>query len=1231
MNQNDNNNEFEIMDNGSMKSQLRYPLANTSDFEWNSSVGRKYEIMQQANVDGATGAALGIISNTLGANKQALDKASGIIGLIFKILWKKFHDQSQWEEFMNSVEYLINQKITELVRSQAVADLLGVQEALELYQEAANEWNENPDNPNAQERIRRQFTATNTTIANSMPSFQVTGFEVPLLAVFAQAANLYLLLLRDAVKFGKGWGLTSQEIEDLYNRLQRNTANYTDYCVTTYDKGLKQAYDLVPNPKDYNKYPYLNPYSNDPIYGKYYTAPVDWNLFNDYRRNMTLMVLDIVAVWPTYNPRVYDNPNGVQIELSREVYSTVYGRGGSNNSSFDAIESQIVRPPHLVTELTTLKIEQGATLDYEQIQYPKYMKVTNTLHYTGSNTFEKSSSAPLIRPITKTYTIPANNIGNLSLSQLEVPYRFAFYNRENALIAEVGAEFPPNTVTWDGIPKAEGSNQNSHHLSYVGALNTQSSAGFPFTYPTELLGEWGFGWLHNSLTPENKIVPDKITQIPAVKGKSLAHGAQVVKGPGSTGGDLVSLSSQLSQLQLLLNLISPIPTPELVGHYIRIRYASSANTQLYISCGSRVGYYDVKATYSGGTLTYQSFGYMDAGWLYMVGGFNFIAIIRNQGNTPIIIDKIEFIPIKGSLEEYQADQELEKARTAVNALFTSDAKNDLKLNITDYAVDQAANLVECVSEDFHAQEKMILLDQVKFAKRLSQARNLLNYGDFESSDWSGENGWRTSQHVHVGSGNPIFKGRYLHMPGAMSPQFSNNIYPTYAYQKVDESKLKSYTRYLVRGFVGNSKDLELLVERYGKDVHVEIDVPDDIRYTLPINECGDFDRCRPVSYQTRAAHTCTCKDTAIAHTDCQCKDKGNRTSTNMYTNVSTDSDMYTNGFHAHKSCGCKNNDMYQNESHPHKSCGCKDPHVFTYHIDTGCVDMEENVGLFFALRIASENGVANIDNLEIIEAQPLTGAALARVKKREQRWKQERDKKRLETEKAVQAAQTAIQNLFTNAQQHRLKFETLFSQIVHAEMLVQQIPYVYHDYLLGAIPPVPGMNFDIVQQFLVGIENARLLYEQRNLVRNGTFSSSTGAWQVTEGVEVQSLQDTSVLVLSQWNHEASQQLYVDQDRGYVLRVTARKEGGGKGTVTMNDCAAYTETLTFTSCDYNTIGSQTMTSGTVSGFVTKTLEIFPDTDRIRIDIGETEGMFRIESVELICMEQMEDVGNFEEEM
>ncbi|PGO62409.1 hypothetical protein CN980_28780 [Bacillus cereus] len=165
----------------------------------------------------------------------------------------------------------------------------------------------------------------------------------------------------------------------------------------------------------------------------------------------------------------------------------------------------------------------------------------------------------------------------------------------------------------------------------------------------------------------------------------------------------------------------------------------------------------------------------------------------------------------------------------------------------------------------------------------------------------------------------------------------------------------------------------------------------------------------------------------------------------------------------------------------------------------------------------------------------------------------------------------------------------------------------------GALPAVPGMNFDIFQQLLAVIGNARALYEQRNLVSNGTFGAGIANWNATDGVTVQPEGPTSVLVLSNWRDKAFQNLRLDPDRGYVLRVTARKEGAGKGTVTISDYAASPETLTFTSCDENTSGT----------FVTKTLEIFPDTDSIRIDIGETEGTFRVESVELICMKQMED--------
>ncbi|MED3088320.1 insecticidal delta-endotoxin Cry8Ea1 family protein, partial [Bacillus toyonensis] len=550
MNQNCNHNKYEILDSGSVSCQPKYPLAQAPGSElpsmnyqdvMNTSIGREYQAVQQVNVGEAVSAALGILATILKAFNPILGTAAGVISSIFGFLWKQFgtDPQAQWKQFMEAVEYLVNQRITDAVRSKAVAELQGVQNALELYQEAAREWNENQGDPAAQERIRDQFTATNTVIAYAIPSFQVQGFEVPLLTVFAQAANLQLLLLRDAVKFGQGWGLTSATIEDMYNRLQKNTANYTDYCVAIYDKGLKAAYDLAPNPTDYNKYPYLNPYSKDPIYGKYYTAPVDWNLFNDFRRDMTLMVLDIVAVWPTYNTRVYTNPNGVQIQLSREVYSTVYGRGWTNNSSVDAIESTLVRPPHLVTELTKLTLDERNLFEAETVPIA-FTKITNTLHYVGSSTtWEQSFSATPIGPIKTVHNVPATDIGNLSLSLGAVPLGFSFYNKNDQHITTVGY----SGGWWNGIPKDEGSNQNSHHLSYVAALETQTTAGWFPTYPVPLLGEWGFGWLHNSLRSTNEILSDKTTQIPAVKAYGLRGTASVVKGPGSTGGNLVQMSS----------------------------------------------------------------------------------------------------------------------------------------------------------------------------------------------------------------------------------------------------------------------------------------------------------------------------------------------------------------------------------------------------------------------------------------------------------------------------------------------------------------------------------------------------------------------------------------------------------------------------------------------------------------------------------------------------------------
>ncbi|PEA02504.1 insecticidal delta-endotoxin Cry8Ea1 family protein [Bacillus cereus] len=1208
------NNEYEIMSTGDMGYQPRYPFSNAPGAElqqmhykdWmdmcaDGESGKTFaDLTVQEGVTIAVSIAAAILSVPFPVTAAGLS----IISLLVPYWWPETavtpgtpSAQVTWEKFMSAAENLSNTQIVASKRSDAIARWQGIQTLGRDYFQAQCDWLQDQNNELKKSKLREAFDDFEDYLKVSMPFFRAQGFEIPMLAMYAQAANMHLLLLREVVQNGVGWGFQQYEVDRYYSNTDPFLGNpgllqllegYTDYCVQWYNAGLRQQYEN-------NRY--------------------NWDAFNDFRRDMIIMVLDIVSLWPTYDPKRYPLPTKSQ--LTRTVYTDLVGFSGNSEYlqiDIERAEQALVQKPGLFTWLRELSFELGPL---SRINFVRGRQIV--FNYTGSSDrYEETKGNP--GETRETVVIPAPDVGDdiwrisTQVNTYQIPnatfvrgWNFSFTQSLDQKIAwrtEYSPEIvmqglschgpsvsscnlcisnsPCRSITPNYSSPCDDKLVYSHRFSYLGAgLKSDLTTLIYFSY----------GWTHVSADANNLIDPKKITQIPAVKGDYLGRNARVIKGPGSTGGDLVQLSDGTERGTLGMKLTKP---PGSHSYRVRIRYASNTRTQLEIIWGEDYDSVIVPATTTDITnLTYNKFGYFEIRVFSYNSSSEEEDLIRVDATGSFILDKIEFIPIEGSVDEYQANQDLEKARKAVNALFTGDAKSALKLSITDYIVDQAANFVECVSDEFHAQEKMILLDQVKFAKRLSQARNLLNYGDFESSDWSGENGWRTSPHVHVASNNPIFKGRYLHMPGAMSPQFSNNTYPTYAYQKVDESKLKSYTRYLVRGLVGNSKDLELLVERYGKDVHVEMDVPNDIQYTLPTNDCGGFDRCKPVSYQT--------------------------------------------GTSSYKSCGCKNNDTYQNGMHLSKSCGCKkDPHVFTYHIDTGCVDQEENLGLFFALKIVSENGMANIDNLEIIEAQPLKGEALARVKKREQKWKQEMAQKLLRTEKAVQAAKDALQTLFTNAQYNRLKFETLFPQIVHAEKLVQQIPYAYHPFLSGTLATVPGMNFEITQQLLAVIGNSRALYEKRNLVRNGTFSSGTGSWQVTEGVKVQPLQNTSVLVLSEWNHEASQQVRIDSNRGYVLRVTARKEGAGKGTVTMSDCADYTETLTFTSCDYNTVGSQTMTGGTLSGVVTKTLEIFPDTDRIRIDIGETEGTFQVESVELICMEQMEDdlynmAGNVAEEM
>nr|AQX37180.1 Cry32N protein [Bacillus thuringiensis] len=1337
MNQNNNNNGYEVMNSGGMYHQPRYPYAKApgSEFQqmnykdWmnrctNGQTGELFSSGRNAVII-ATGigwAILGFVP-VIG---PGLSAAAGVLNVIIPYLWPEEAGppgtpaaQFTWEQLMTAVEEMINQRVDVLIKGRAIETTRILQSRLRDYQQAICNLRMDPNDERYKADVRREFNDVEDQAKSAVIQFNPqTGNEtedtknnILLLADYAQAANVHLLLLRDVVQYGESWGFSPLEVQQYYSNISsvgnpgmlQLLAIYTDHCMQWYNAGLNQLRQGTGRN------------------GR-------WNKYNDFRRNMTTMALDIVSLWPTYDPKKY--PLFTKSQLTRQVYT----RLTNPVTVFDYDDPTYTSPPSLFRWLHEITLYRRAVNDEETNlsklwgQFQGYKMTFGTT--LGGNL--DNIETPLIGR-----TGPLVNVVNINQGSGDV-YEIKNIHRErltaegtdgslqklefyftSGKVEDVGIDYAGmngyDTVTIEqglacnnsmnevcvpcsssctpgqnnSLP-CDNPNLYSERLSWMRANYSGTN------FPQMGLSDYLFGWTHVSADANNLIDPVKITQIPAVKGYKLESGASVIKGPGSTGGDLVKLPSGEGAY---IKVTRPVKA---ISYKIRIRYASNAPASLNIDYLSNNAYsrtYDIPATYTGANLTYSAFAYLDTlvipsregqmvDEIYMFNGF--------FNNADLLIDKIEFIPIEGSLEEYQAQEALEKAQKAVNALFTNDAKHTLKLNVTDYQVNQAARLVECMLDEIYPKDKMCLLDHVKCAKRLSQARNLLNYGDFETSDWSGADGWKTSNHVSVESGNPIFKGRYLKLPGANQPQFSNQVFPTYAYQKIEESRLKPYTRYRVRGFIGNSKDLEVFVARYEKEVHKKLHVPNDI---LPANPCtGEY----PLE---QGAYP-------------------------VVTNQEIPQNM---------ACGpCDDGSQMMMQQ---TSMVCVDPHEWECHIDTGELDMNQNLGIWVGFKIGTTDGMALLDNLEVVEEGPLTGEALARMKKREHKWKQKGQEKQMKIEKAVQVARGALQTLFTNADQNQLQASITLNEILHAEKWVQKIPYVYHPFLGGALPTVPGEAYDIFQQLSNAVATARALYEQRNVLRNGDFNAGLANWNGTEGANIQQIDNASVLVISDWSTNVSQEVCVHPEQGYVLRVTAKKEGSGEGYVKISDgTEENTETLKFTAeegttsatspmmppresyyeqnmanypsqntgnracvnenpmsyqsesfginpysdeygqmnhpsapymgtdcgcgCrtnayagDYPTMSDAsngyernaypgsihqtipmksscgcgchtkesvsetnmtTYPSESLSGYITKTVEIFPETNRVCIEIGETSGTFMVESVELIRM-------------
>lgn len=260
-----------------------------------------------------------------------------VVGVLLSALVDIFWPNPQvdiWAEIEAKVEALVNQKIAERVWQQVSESLAGLQNVLDDYLFAAKNF---PDDP---KYISEKFNVAQGHFLHDLPQFQSQGYELLLLPLFAQFANLHLGLMRDGVSFGAQWGWSPAVIARLNSQLVDAIASYGSYTDRIYTAGLEQTKAKAPSNK-----------------GK--TEP--FNTINRFVREMTLTVLDFRVMWQYFDVSKYPVPP--QIYLDREIYSDAVGSAVDSAFGLPAVPPSA--PPLRVT------VWGWDRIDAIQVDYPQ--------------------------------------------------------------------------------------------------------------------------------------------------------------------------------------------------------------------------------------------------------------------------------------------------------------------------------------------------------------------------------------------------------------------------------------------------------------------------------------------------------------------------------------------------------------------------------------------------------------------------------------------------------------------------------------------------------------------------------------------------------------------------------------------------------------------------------------------------------------------------------------------
>nr|CAA10671.1 Cry2Aa protein [Bacillus thuringiensis] len=190
-----------------------------------------------------------------------LKKVGSLIGKrILSELWGIIFPSSStnlMQDILRETEQFLNQRLNTDTLARVNAELIGLQANIREFNQQVDNFLNPTQNP-VPLSITSSVNTMQQLFLNRLPQFQIQGYQLLLLPLFAQAANMHLSFIRDVILNADEWGISAATLRTYRDYLRNYTRDYSNYCINTYQTAFRGLNTRLHDMLEFRTYMFLN-------------------------------------------------------------------------------------------------------------------------------------------------------------------------------------------------------------------------------------------------------------------------------------------------------------------------------------------------------------------------------------------------------------------------------------------------------------------------------------------------------------------------------------------------------------------------------------------------------------------------------------------------------------------------------------------------------------------------------------------------------------------------------------------------------------------------------------------------------------------------------------------------------------------------------------------------------------------------------------------------------------